>query len=330
MKRLFFSLFGPWFGLAALAQSSSPGTVTRLDKQFDQIVAAGAQPEKVATGFVFIEGPVWHPDGFLVFSDIPANRIYKVGPDGKAEVFMEKSGYTGPGTPTGEIGTNGLAVDAQGRLLLCQHGNRQLVRVEPSGRLTVLADRFGGRRFNSPNDLVCRADGTIYFTDPSWGLEKNSDRPARELPFNGVYRYANGQVYLVDSTLVKPNGIALSPDGRTLYVADMPKKWYAYRLRPDGSVKDRRVFYDASHLQDNGHMDGMKVDVQGHVYATGPNGVMVFSPKGKYLGAIKFAEIAANVGWGGPDGRTLYATCQTSLYRIQLNHRGLPHWLPKP
>jgi gluconolactonase len=321
---LFLLLILPLWG--SLAQSNEAGKITRLDKAFDQIVPPGAMPEKVASGFIFVEGPVWHPDGFLLFSDIPANRVYRLGADDKPEVFLEKSGYTGTGTPTGEIGSNGLGLDQTGQLLLCQHGNRQLVRQEPSGQLTVLADRYLGRRLNSPNDVICRRDGTLYFTDPSWGLEKNSDKPQREVPFNGVYRWANGQVHLVDSTLVKPNGIGLSPDQRTLYVADMNKKWYAYRLRADGTVKDKRLFFDASAIQDNGHIDGLKVDTKGNVYGTGPNGVMVFSPKGRYLGAIKFAEVAANIGWGGPDGRTLYATCKTSVYRIRLSQRGLPHW----
>jgi gluconolactonase len=306
----------------AFAQTQA-GKITRLDKAFDKIVPKDAQAEKVANGFIFIEGPVWHPEGYLLFSDIPANRIYKLKADDKAEVFMEKSGYSGSDSPTGEIGSNGLGLDTEGRLLLCQHGNRQVVRVEKDGKQTVLASTFEGKRFNSPNDIVCRKDGTLYFTDPSWGLEKNSNKPTREIRFNGVYRYYNGTISLIDSTLAKPNGIALSPNGSILYVADISKKWFRYDLHKDGTVKNKRLFFDASAINDIGHMDGMKVDTKDNVYATGPNGVMIFSPKGKHLGSVQFAEIAANVGWGGADGKTLYATCQTGLYRIKLKIKGL-------
>jgi gluconolactonase len=324
MKHLLLTLLIYFFlDYAGWAQTNEAGKITRLHKAFDKIVATDAKPEKVAGGFLFTEGPLWHSGGFLIFSDIPANRIYQLDATGKAEVFLEKSGYTGAGSPTGEIGTNGLGYDQTGQLLLCQHGNRQLVRQGPDGKQTVLAEKMNGKRFNSPNDVVCRKDGTIYFTDPSWGLEKNSDKPLREIAYNGVYRLANGQVYVLDSTLVKPNGVALSPDGRTLYVADMTKKWYRYQLNADGTVKSRKVFFDASGINGSGHMDGMKVDVKGNVYGTGPDGVMVFTPAGEYLGAIQFAEIAANVGWGGSDGRTLYATCQTGIYRIKLKNRGL-------
>lgn len=324
MKELFIFLsVNCFFSMFAFSQSEQAGKITRLDKAFDKIVATDAQPEKVANGFIFIEGPVWSPEGYLLFSDIPANRIYKLNPDDKAVVFMEKSGYTGTDAPTGEIGSNGLGLDREGRLLLCQHGNRQVVRIEKDGKQTVLASTFQGKRFNSPNDIVCRKDGSLYFTDPSWGLEKNSNKPKREISFNGVYRYLNGEILLIDSTLAKPNGIALSHDGNTLYVADISKKWFRYDLNKDGTVKKKQVFFDASAINDIGHMDGMKVDTQGNVYATGPNGVMVFNPKGKHLGSIQFAEIAANVGWGGADGKTLYATCQTGLYRIKLKIKGL-------
>jgi gluconolactonase len=307
----------------AFAQSKQSGTVKQIDKEFGKIIASNAEPEKVASGLVFTEGALWHSGGFLIFSDIPANRIYKLVGNGQVEVFMEKSGYSGKDSPSGEIGSNGLGYDQEGRLLLCQHGNRQLVRIEKDGSQTVLVSHYQGKRLNSPNDVVCRKDGTIYFTDPSWGLEKNSNKPQREVSFNGVYRYANGQLYLVDSTLAKPNGIALSPDQRILYVADISKKWFAYDLNKDGTVKSKRLFFDASSINNIGHMDGMKVDTKGYVYATGPDGVMVFSPKGKYIGAIQFAEIAANVGWGDKDGKTLYATCQTGVYRIRLKNKGL-------
>lgn len=319
---LFLSIHFFVFSLA-IAQSVPAGKITRLDKEFDKIVGADATPEKVASGFIFIEGPVWHSEGFLLFSDIPANRIYKLKSDDKTEVFMEKSGYTGTDAPTGEIGSNGLGLDREGRLLLCQHGNRQVVRIEKDGKQTILASTFQGKRFNSPNDIVCRKDGTLFFTDPSWGLEKNSNKPQREISFNGVYRYVNGQIFLIDSALAKPNGIALSPDGNTLYVADISKKWFRYDLNKDGTVKNKQVFFDASAVNDIGHMDGMKVDTKGYVYATGPNGVMIFNSKGKHLGSIQFAEIAANVGWGGTDGKTLYATCQAGLYRIKLKIKGL-------
>jgi len=321
MKKLtnYFLLY--FLSLASLHAPS--GTIKKIDRDFDKIISADATAEKVASGFIFVEGPLWHSEGFLIFSDIPANRIYKIDENGKPEVFMEKSGYSGTDSPVGEIGTNGLAYDQEGRLLLCQHGNRQVVRIEKDGSQTVLASTYQGKKLNSPNDIVCREDGTIYFTDPSWGLEKNSNKPQREISFNGVYRYAKGELYVVDSTLAKPNGIALSPDGNTLYVADISKKWFSYTLNKDGSVKSKKLFFDASAIHGKGHMDGMKVDVKGNVYATGPDGVMIFSPKGKYLGAVQFEETAANIGWGDADGKTLYATCNTSIYRIKFKNKGL-------
>jgi gluconolactonase len=298
-----------------------PDRIIRLDKALDLIIPAEAQVEKVAGGFVFTEGPLWHPEGYLIFSDIPANRVYKT--DGKPTVFLEKSGYTGKDSAKGEIGSNGLAWDAKGLLLLCQHGNRQVARLKADGTTEPVAAAYGGKRFNSPNDLIVRSDGTVFFTDPPWGLEKNSLQPKREIPFNGVYRVYQGEVYVIDSALSKPNGIALSPDEKTLYVADQKRTWTSYSLNEDGSVKSKKIFFDATAHKGKGYMDGMKVDTEGNVYATGPGGVLIFSPEGKHLGTIPLPEIPSNLAWGDADAKTLYATCQGSIYKVKLSIEGV-------
>lgn len=318
-----YMLWIVWWSICLQACQSQSAKIIRLDKALDQIVPADAQVEKVAGGFVFTEGPLWHPEGYLIFSDIPANRVYKIDAKGDSSVFLEKGGYTGKDSPKGEIGSNGLAWDTKGLLLLCQHGNRQVARLKADGSTEVVAATYGGKRFNSPNDLIVRSDGTVFFTDPSWGLEKNSNQPKREIPFNGVYRVYQGEVFVIDSTLSKPNGIALSPDEKTLYVADQKQTWTSYSLNEDGSVKSRKMFFDATAHKDKGYMDGMKVDIQGNVYATGPGGVLIFAPEGKHLGTIPLPEIPSNLAWGDADAKTLYATCQGSIYKIKLSIKGV-------
>jgi gluconolactonase len=254
----------------------------------------------------------------LIFSDIPANRIYKLEANQKDSVFLEKSGYTGDDEAEGELGSNGLAYNNLGKIIACQHGDRKIVKINPDKSLSVISDSYLGRRLNSPNDLVSNSEGVIFFTDPSWGLEKNSNKPKQEIPFNGVYRIEKGVTTCIDSTLTKPNGIALSPDEKTLYVSDINQIWWKYSLDEKGNVKDKAVFFDATKIKDKGYMDGIRVDKEGNVFGTGPGGVLIFNAEGKHLGTIAFPEIPANISFGDADNKTLYATCGTSIYKVKL------------
>ena len=296
----------------------------------DALIPANARVEKLADGFDWVEGPVWRRDkGYLLFSDIPKNTIYRWKEGEGISVFMRPAGYTGA-TPQGrEIGTNGLTTDAQGRLVVADHGNRMIARVnDTTFTKTALAERFEGKRFNSPNDLVYRANGDLYFTDPPYGLFKLNADSAKELPFNGIYRLSpNGSVTVLSRELTFPNGIALSPDGNTLYVAlsdgRNPHIW-AYDIQADGNVARGRIFFDADSLVKKrlrGALDGLKVDVKGNLFATGPGGVLVISPQGKHLGTIFPGDIVANVAFGD-DGSTLYMTANHALMRIRTSTKG--------
>ncbi len=304
------------------------GTVIRVDPAVDEIVPAEARIEKVAGGFKFTEGPIWVHEGYLLFSDIPNNAIMKSTPDGQVTAFMKPSGYRGTAPFKGpESGSNGLTLDKQGRLTIAEHANRRVTRLEKDGALTALAEKYQGKGLNSPNDLVYKSDGSLYFTDPPYGLQTQSDNdPLKELPFNGVFRIAQGKLQLLVRDLSRPNGIAFSPDEKYLYIAvsDPVKKiWMRYEVKVDGTLANGRVFYDASSSTEGGAPDGMKVDQKGNVYGTGPGGVWIFSPQGKHLGTIKLPELPANCNWGDDDGRTLYITARTSLYRVRLKIAGV-------
>ncbi len=302
------------------------GTVFRADSALDSIVSPSAKIEKLADGFTFTEGPVWVHDEYLLFSDIPNNVIQKWTPDGTVTEFLKPSGYDGPDAPEGYIGSNGLTLDAEGRLIVCQHGNGRIIRWEEDGSSTVLVDKFQGKRLNSPNDLVYHSDGSLYFTDPPYGLLKQDEDPAKELDFNGIYRLAEGKLQLLSKELTRPNGLAFSPDEKHLYVANSDperKIWMHYDVQPDGSLANGAVFYDASAETKDGLPDGMKVDQSGNLYCTGPGGVWIFSPEGRHLGIIKPPETPANCAWGDADGKTLYMTAVTGLYRIQLEVAGI-------
>jgi gluconolactonase len=271
--------------------------------------------EQLATGFTFTEGPLWHPDGFFYFVDLRVNRLHKIVPGQAPELVLE---------PTGEA--NGTTFDLEGRLIMCEGGKRRLARMEPDGRVEVLVDRYEGKRFNRPNDVVCKSDGSIYFTDP--GLRVPLDQ--RELPYAAVYRLTPDGTLNLIADCEYPNGLAFSPDERTLYVAN--SRWAAYihalELNDDGTVKRRRIFADMSSDEPDGVPDGMKVDVEGNVYCTGPGGVWVFSPDGRHLGTIRPPEIPANLAFGGPDRKTLFFTARTSVYATRVKVPGLPHpWL---
>ena len=306
--------------------ADSAGTIVRVDAAFDALVPADAVIEKLADGYGFTEGPVWvrrgDPDPYLLFSDIPNNVIRKWSPTEGASDFLNP---VFDGDPDGRsVGSNGLLIDAEGRLVLCEHGNRRVSRIEADGSVTVLADSYEGKRLNSPNDAVYHSSGALYFTDPPYGLREGNDDPDKELDFNGIFRLS------ADGTLTRlaeqtaPNGIALSPDERTLYVANSDganKVWYAYDVVDDGTLGPGRVFYDANDAEAPGAADGMTVDRDGNLFATGPGGIWVIGPDGTHLGSIQPDEVPANAGWGD-DGNTLYMTGRTGLYRIRLTTGG--------
>jgi gluconolactonase len=266
-------------------------------------------PECLATGFQFTEGPVWMPDGYLLFSDIPANRIYKWTLGGRAEVWREPSGNS-----------NGLTIDRQNRLIACEHGNRRVSRTEVDGAVVALADRYQDKRLNSPNDVVVKSNGTIYFTDPPYGIEPKE----REQPCNGLYRILpDGALELLIDDFDRPNGLAFSPDESILYVDDSPRRHVrAFDVRPDGTLTGSRVIADMDHPQP-GSPDGMKVDVEGHLYVTGATGIWIFEPDGTCLGVIVTPERPANCSWGDVDRKSLYITARTSLYRVRVKVPGL-------
>lgn len=309
-----------------------PAEIVRRDPALDDIVPPSAPLERLADGFLFTEGPVWvkgapATPGHLLFSDPDANAIYRWATDGQVSVFRTKSGYAGVDVREyAQPGSNGLALDGEGRLTIAEHGNRRVVRLEKTGAVTVLADRYRGRRLNSPNDLVYRSDGALYFTDPPFGLPKAFDDPRKELPFSGVFCLVDGTLKLVSTDLAGPNGLALSPDERHLYVGNWEprrKVVIRYDVQRDGSLTAGRVFADLTAAPGDEGIDGVKVDRRGNVYVSGPGGLWIFSPDGRHLGTIVAPEHPHNMAWGDDDGRGLYLTARTGLYRIRLAVPGL-------
>jgi len=326
---------------SAAAPESTPLNLERLDPTIDRIVPKGATLERVATGFTWVEGPVWD-DGSLFFAEIPSNSIRRWTPASGVSIFLQPSGYKGSDAYGHEPGTNGMTLDARGRLSVAGHAQRDIFRFEslnPKGPITILADTYQGKRLNSPNDLVYRSDGSLYFTDPPYGLrtQKDSD-PEKQLQVNGVYRIphaleqkpgappAPGELQQLVTDLPRPNGIAFSPDEKVLYVnSTEPKKiWMRYRVKPDGTLADAKLLLDATSDTRVGAPDGMKVDVEGNIYSAGPAGIWIISPEGKHLGTILIPERTANVAWAGPDRKTLYICASTSIYRVRLNIAGEP------
>jgi gluconolactonase len=310
-----------------LAQNAPPVRIQRVDPALDTLIAPDALVETVADGFKWSEGPVWK-DGSVYFSDVPENVIYQWTPGSKrAEVFLKPSGGMESTKEFREPGSNGLARDPEGRLILAQHGMRRIARLEKDGTQTPLADRYDGKRFNSPNDLVLAKNGDIYFTDPPYGLAGGNRSPIKELSFNGVYRLSGGKVTLLTDKLSNPNGIALSPDEKTLYVnvSDSKSPYiYAYDLQPDGTITNQRIFFSVEPLANTGPgmPDGLKVDRAGNVWSTGPNGVLIISPEGKHLGTIQTGQATGNCNWGD-DGSTLYITSSGRLLRLKTLTKGL-------
>jgi len=305
-----------------LATAQSAGRVVTLDLALASLVPESATIEKLVGGLGFAEGPVW-VHGALLFSDIPGNAIHRLS-SGQDSVFRTPIYERADFKPGFHIGSNGLTVDRQGRLIICEHGNRRVTRLEANGQLTVLADRYEGKRLNSPNDAVVKSDGSIYFTDPPYGLPAQDKDPGKELTFSGVYRLADGKLQLLTSELTRPNGLGFSPDEKYLYVANSDparRVWMRYEVKPDGSLGTGTVFYDLASVPERGIPDGLKLDAAGNLFGTGPAGVWVISPAGKALGRIEPPEVPANVAWG-EDGKTLYMTARTSVYRIRLNAVG--------
>ena len=275
-------------------------------------VVDAQEAKRLATGFVFTEGPLWHPDGFYYFVDVRSSVLYRITPGKAAEVVRDRTG-----------GGNGTTFDLTGRLVMCEGDNRRVVRMGADGKVEVLVDRFEGKRLNRPNDVVCKSDGSLYFTDPGLRVPMAE----REVPHAGVYRIApDGAVSLVVDCEY-PNGLAFSPDERVLYVANTRWTQYIHRVELDakGAMVRRRIFADMSSDETVGVPDGMKVDVEGRVYCTGPGGTWVFAPDGKRLGIIKTPEVPANIAFGGPDLKTLFLTAHTSVYTLSMKTAGQPH-----
>lgn len=302
--------------------------IEKKDAALDAILSTDARLEKLADGFAFTEGPVWVKDGggHLLFSDPNNNLIYRMTPDGEVQPYLTKSGYSGE--DIGEYrqpGSNGLTLDEQGRLTICQHGNRRVVRIEKNGLTTVLADRHEGKRLNSPNDLVYRSDGTLFFTDPPFGLPKFAADSRREQPHFGVYAVKDGTVRLVAKDFSGPNGLAFSPDEKFLYVGnwdDTNKVVFRYPVNTDATLGKGELFFDMTKAPGEDAIDGVKVDQRGNVYVSGPGGLWILSPEGKHLGTLRGPEHPHNMAWGGDDGRTLYLAAQTGIYRLRLNNAG--------
>jgi gluconolactonase len=300
--------------------------VVKLDPEIDEIVPPNPKLYKVASGFTFIEGPVWTREGSLLFSDPNQNKIYEYRPDSELVVHREKSGYDG--ADIGEYrqpGSNGLGLDAEGRLLVAEHGNRRIARIGSDGKEEVLASRFEGKRLNSPNDLVVKSDGSIYFTDPPFGLPKFYDDLRKELPFSGVFRISSeGKLELLSTDLKGPNGIDFSPDERFLYVTNWdPEKKVVmrYEVGVDGRLSNGKVFFDMTKAEGEEALDGIEVDEEGHLFVSGPGGIWVLAEDGRHLGTIRTPRLPANFAWGGEDGKSLYLTARSTLYRLPLRVR---------
>jgi gluconolactonase len=316
-------------GPAAVEPQEVNVQVDRLDPALEAIVPANPKLYKLAEGFTFTEGPVWsRPGGFLLFSDPNENRIYRYGDDGTLGVFREQSGYAG--ADIGEYrqpGSNGLTFDPQGRLVIDEHGRHRVSRLETDGRLTVLADSYRGRRLNSPNDLVARSDGGIYFTDPPFGLPRVYDDPRKALPYSGVFRWKDGRLDLLTRDFNGPNGIAFSPDEQFLYVANWDparKEVRRYPVQADGRLGRGTAFVDlTTQVPGEEALDGIKVDVQGNVYLSAPPGIWIFDPAGRHLGTVRAPHPVHNFAWGGADGRTLYLCARGTLYRMPLLIEGV-------
>ncbi len=306
------------------------GSVDRFQPELDQIIAPGVRPEIIAEGFDWSEGPLWLPEqNMVIFSDIPNNSIFQWSEKGGLKLYLKPSGYTDTIQRGGETGSNGLLLDSRGRLILCQHGDRRVARMNapldhPKADFTTLVDQWDGKRFNSPNDGVFSRNGDLYITDPAYGMELGYDDPKREMDFTGVFRLnENGETVLLTDQMSAPNGIGLSPDERVLYVANSgggeKSVWMAYHISEDGSLTNARIFHDASIASDTlrGAPDGLAVRNDGIIFATGPGGVWIFNPEGGHLGTVRTGEATSNCTLDS-DNQYLYMTADMYLMRIEL------------
>ncbi len=316
------------------ARKSYPtiGSIERLDPRIDKIIPPDTKIEILAQGHDWTEGPVWVPAGrYLLYSDIPRNAVYKWKEGEGATLYLRPSGFTGSAARGGEPGSNGLLLDAKGRLVLCQHGDRRIARMDaplnaPKPIYVTLADKYQGKRLNSPNDAAYHTNGDLYFTDPPYGLEKNMDDPGKEIPFQGVYRLkSDGTLTLLTDKMTRPNGIGLSPDHKTLYVANSDPKqavWMAYDVKSDGTIAGGRILFDATQRvgKQPGLPDGLSVSREGYLFATGPGGVLIFAADGTHLGTILTTQATANCELG--DDGTLYITADMYLLRVRTHVKG--------
>ena len=313
------------------SQGKSPatiGTIERLEPGIDQVLPEDAEIEILADGFEWIEGPLWIPEGYLIFSEIPLNKVYKWSEEKGVSEYLEPSGYTGATKRGGELGSNGLLLNKNGQLILCQHGDRRIARMnstldQPKSDFVSLVDVYEGMKLNSPNDAVFHSDGSIFFTDPPYGLEQGMEDYSKEISFQGVYRFSPEEgVKLVTDSLSRPNGIALSPDESRLYVANSdPKRaiWAAYDLDVDGNIVGGELFFDATSRvgESKGLPDGLKVHSSGHLFATGPGGVLVFNSSGQHLGTINTGVATSNCAFDTQESY-LYITADMYLLRVKL------------
>jgi gluconolactonase len=335
-------------GTAAQADKPADKPVTKLDPTLDELISPDAKMEEVRTGYGFTEGLVWVPQGgtgYLLLSDMPANVIYKLSIDGKQQsVFLDRSGYTDRDTwrvgfmqtngkakddPKYEefpmIGSNGLTLDRQGRLVIATWAGRSIGRIEHNGKRVTLTDGFEGKRFNGTNDLVVKKDGSIYFTDDTGGLRKRDDDPRRGVQFSGVFMWKDGKTSAVIRDIPHTNGLAFSPDEKILYANGSRDRFLrAYDVQPDGTLTNGRMLIDLNNDPRPGITDGMKVDTKGNIWESGPGGIWIISPQGKALGHIQVPELVANVAFGDPDYKTLYIPARTSVYKLRVNVRGIP------
>lgn len=325
-------------GFLVPCQAESPtkyptfGKIIRLDPRLDALIPPDVRLEKLAEGFEWSEGPVWLPkEKCLVFSDIPNDSIMQWSEEQGLSLFLKPAGQSGATRRGTEPGSNGLLLDAEGNLVLCQHGDRQIARMEgtdPDSKQTVLVDSYQGKRLNSPNDGAFHSNGDLYFTDPPYGLKQGAKDPARELPFSGIYKLSpDGKLTLLYDKMTFPNGIAFSPDESKLYVAQSDPKealWMVFDVKEDGALGEGKVFFDATKwvATEKGLPDGLKVDRDGNIFATGPGGVFIFAPDGTHLGTIATGEATGNCAWGD-DGSSLYINADMYLGRVKTSTRGV-------